>query len=255
MSQAGTRPVALITGAARRIGLAIAWGLAEDGFAIALHCNLSSADAGDAVTEMRDSGHVAAVVRGDLRETQTLDGILDQAETIGPVHCLVNNASIFRFDAGDAVDLALFDEVMAVNLRAPLYLADRLSARLQDGQTGSVVNMLDQKVYNLNTDHFSYTIGRLGLERATVLQAMALAPRVRVNGVAPGLTLPEATQDQGHFMAIHDRTPLNRGSQVGDVVAAVRYLVSAPAVTGQIIAVDGGQRLRPTERDTLFQDA
>ncbi len=250
----GNRPVALVTGGARRIGAGIVRALAEDGYAVEIHCRNSTSDANALADDIKAKGGVAAVVVGDLADATALDQILDETEaTLGSVSVLINNASAFEFDHGAPLDIALFDQAMAVNLRAPLYLTGQVAARLDSGTRGCAINILDQKVYNLNTDFFSYTVSRLALERATLLQAMALAPALRVNGIAPGLTLPEASQAEHHFQALHAKMPLGRGSQVEDIVAGIRYLIAAPSVTGEVIAVDGGQRLKAVERDTLFQ--
>ncbi len=248
------RPVALVTGSARRIGAGIIRALADDGYAVAIHCRHSTSDAELLSNDITAKSGAAAVVVGDLADATALDAILDEtAAALGPISVLVNNASAFELDHGAPLDIALFDQAIAVNLRAPLYLTGRVAERLKSGAQACVINILDQKVYNLNVDFFSYTVSRLALERATLLQAMALAPAMRVNGIAPGLTLPEASQGEDHFQALHAKMPLGRGNKVEDIVAAIRYLIAAPSVTGEIITVDGGQRLKPVERDTLFQ--
>jgi NAD(P)-dependent dehydrogenase (short-subunit alcohol dehydrogenase family) len=241
---------ALVTGGAVRLGRAFVEALAADDWAVAIHCN-GSIDEGEALAErLRGQGGRAAVVRADLADDAAVAGLVAAAaRALGPVTALINSASIFVADSSVDLAPAGFRRQLDINLLAPLVLARDVAAQLPDGVVGAVVNVLDQKVEAPLPDYLSYTLSKTGLATATRLQAIELAPRVRVNGLAPGLTLPSGAQDQSSFEAVHPTTPLGRGSTPGDLVAALRYLLAAPAVTGQILYVDGGQRLEPRYTD------
>jgi NAD(P)-dependent dehydrogenase (short-subunit alcohol dehydrogenase family) len=173
--------------------------------------------------------------------------------SLGPVCCLVNNAALFEFDNIGSLETAGWDRHMNVNLRAPVMLARDFARQLPDGLTGCIVNMLDQKVFNLNPDFLSYTIAKIGLEGATRVLALALAPRIRVCGIAPGITLTSGEQSSENFSRAHSQAPLGRSSDTDDVVNAVKYVVNAKALTGTTIQVDGGQHLWPMRRDVQFE--
>ncbi len=248
-----SRETALVTGAARRIGRAIALALAEDGWRVAVHYNASTEDAEAVVAEIQNAGGVAAAIPADLGDAVGTEALVGHAaDALGPVTLLVNNASRFAKDAIDDMTAEGWDANMAVNLRAPALLARDMAARLPAEMHGCVVNLVDQKVWNMNPDFLSYTVAKFGLEGLTRALAMALAPRVRVCGVAPGLTLRSGKQTQAGFERAHARMLAGRGANPEDIVAAVRYLVAAPAVTGHTILVDGGQHLQASERDIMF---
>lgn len=244
---------ALVTGAGRRIGRAVALALAADGWRVVVHYNASAGEAEEVVAEIANAGGTAAAIQADLGDAAETDTLVERAaRMLGPVTLLVNNASRFAKDSIDDVTASGWDANMAVNLRAPALLARDMAARLPEGMRGLVVNLVDQKVWNMNPDFLSYTIAKFGLEGLTRALAMALAPRVRVCGVAPGLTLRSGKQTQAGFERAHGRMLVGRGSNPEDIVAAVRYLVAAPAVTGHTILVDGGQHLQASERDIMF---
>jgi NAD(P)-dependent dehydrogenase (short-subunit alcohol dehydrogenase family) len=246
--------VALVTGASRRLGRAIALGLADDGWDIAVHYRSSRTEAEALAGEITGRGVKAAAIACDLGDASAVSGLLgDCNRALGPVACLVNNAALFEFDAIDSLDAARWDRHMDVNLRAPLLLARDFAKQLPQETTGCIVNMLDQKVFNLNPDFLSYTLAKVALEGATKMLALSLAPRVRVCGVAPGITLTSGEQEPANFSRAHRMAPLGRSSDADDVAGAVRYAVGAKALTGTTIVVDGGQHLWPMRRDVQFE--
>ena len=248
-----TRKVALVTGGAQRLGRAIALGLAADGWDIAVHYHASEDAALATVAEIRALGRSAHAFAFDLAGAADPAPLIAQCEAaLGPVRCLVNNASLFEHDTAATFTLACFDAHMRTNVAAPVRLAVALRDRLPAGIQGVVVNLLDQKLWNPNPDFLSYTLSKAALESATGLLARALAPQLRVLGVAPGITLPAAGQTDDGFAAAHRANPLGRGSTPDDIAAAVVYLANAPAVTGTTLLVDGGQHLLPTTRDIMF---
>lgn len=244
---------ALVTGAAQRIGRSIAQGLAADGWHVVVHYNRSSAAADETVSEIVRAGGQATALPADLGDPQACrDLVRDASALTGGLTCLVNNASLFVEDRIDDVSAAGFDDILAVNLRAPVLLSQAFAAQLPEGQDGVIVNILDQKLANTNPDFLSYSLSKYGLAGLTDMLAMALGPAIRVCGVAPGLSLPSGDQSESQFASVHQRTPLDRGSTPQDVSDAVRYLVGARAVTGETILVDGGQHLVRSERDVMF---
>jgi len=256
MTAPTTAPGALVTGAGRRIGRAIALGLANDGWHVAVHYRGSADGAAATVATITARGGQAIAIAADLADpTEAARLVSAAAAATGGLGCLVNNASHFAADDIASVTAASFDAMMAVNLRAPVLLSRAFAAQLPDGAEGVIVNLLDQKLVNPNPDFLSYTLSKYGLGGLTTTLAMALGPCIRVCGVAPGLTLPSADQSEAQFAAVHGRTPLGRGATVDDIAGAVRYLVAARAITGEVVLVDGGQHLVGSTRDVMFLDA
>ena len=245
MDGALTQGTALVTGASRRLGLAIARALAQKGFAVALHASeRSRAEAELACATICAEGGRACVLSADLADSGAVAGLMSGArEALGPVTLLVNNASLFEADSAAAFDPTLFDQHMAVNLRAPLQLASDFAAQLPQGREGLIVNLLDQRVWRLNPHFFSYTLTKSALWTATQTMAQAFAPSIRVNGVGPGPTLANHMQQNADFLREAGAIPLGRAIRPEEIAAAVLFLVEARSVTGQMIAVDGGQHL------------
>ena len=235
---------ALITGAAKRIGRAIALELARAGYDIALHFRGPDAEAAEVAREVAAEGRRATLVPADLEDEAAVLSMLPRAvDALGPVTVLVNNASLFQRDEALDVTADGWDRQLAVNLRAPFVLMQQFARMLPEVHTGAIVNMLDQRVLNLSPHFVTYTLSKAGLWTLTQTMALALAPRIRVNGVGPGPILPNERQSPEQFRAHWSSLPLQREIQLGDVTAAVRFLVEAPAITGQMIAVDAGEHL------------
>ncbi len=245
---------ALVTGSAKRIGKAIAIALGADGWNVAVHYNRSASDAEALVGDIQSLGVHASAVQCDLSDAAAVNGLVSECNSrLGPLTCLINNASLFEFDDPPKFDPDTWDRHAAVNLRAPLQLAREFAGQIPKQNTGCVINMLDQKVFNLNPDFFSYTLTKVAMESATRMLAMALAPHARVCGIAPGITLISGKQTQPGFDRAHARAPLGHSSDVDDIVAAVRYVISAKSMTGSTLLIDGGQHLWPLQRDVQFE--
>lgn len=245
-----TRTV-LVTGGAKRLGAAIVRRLAAGGHRVVIHHASSHREAGALAIE---SG-AAGIVQGDLADSGAIDALFERARGVaGPVDGLVNSASAFAFDTPPHSDAALMARLYAINGAAPALLTDAL-ARQGDIADGMVVNLLDQKLANLNPDFFAYTCAKAALAAATVMQAQALAPRVRVNAVAPGLTLASADQSPEEFAAVASLNLLRRPVGADAVADAVAYLIGSHGVTGQTLYVDCGQRFLACDRDVMFERA
>jgi NAD(P)-dependent dehydrogenase (short-subunit alcohol dehydrogenase family) len=244
MANDKTQPrAALITGAGRRIGRAIALTLAQAGYAVVLHAHRSRAEAEKLAGEIAGAGGKARVVLADLADVDAVRGLVPAAAAFGPLTLLVNNASQFDEDEIGSLERARFERTMAVNLTAPVLLAQAFAAQALDGADASIVNIVDQRVLKPTPRFFSYTLSKSALHSATVTLAQALASKLRVNAVAPGPTLPSPRQSSEQFAAQAAAVPLKRGPTPEDIAAAVLYLAQAKSVTGMVIAVDGGQHL------------
>jgi NAD(P)-dependent dehydrogenase (short-subunit alcohol dehydrogenase family) len=233
---------AIVTGGARRIGRAIARHLASEGWDIALHYLTSDADAQELAAEIRAMGRQCRLYRVDLRKFDDVPAMVDQifAEFDEP-RLLVNSASIFVRDRVQTLDVALWNEHMLVNTLAPAVLAKAFCSKTPKG--GCIINMLDQKVSYPTPDFFSYTVSKTALGTITRLLAMEYRGRCRVNGVAPGLTLPSGGQSVESFERVHAKTPLGVGPTVEEICRAISLLADSPSITGQIITIDGGRHL------------
>ena len=252
MASPSSAGVALVTGAARRIGRHIALALAQAGWDVAVHYHRSREEAETLVREIEALGRRALAVSGELGDEDQVRGLLAQAAPLGRVSCVVNNASLFDFDDAASFGNERLLRHMSANVGAPVLLAQALFALTPEDEQSVVVNLLDQKLYNPNPDFLSYTLSKAALHSATTLLAQALAPRVRVVGVAPGLTMVSGEQTEEQFGKAHQVTPLGRGSTPEDIAAAVCYVATARAVTGTTLLVDGGQHLLPLSRDVMF---
>jgi NAD(P)-dependent dehydrogenase (short-subunit alcohol dehydrogenase family) len=235
---------ALVTGGGRRIGAHLARTLAGRGYAVAIHHRDSAAEAEAVAHEIERSGGRAATLQADLNDRAQLEGLIAATHAaLGPVTVLVNNAAVFEQDRAADFSVAQWDRQLATNLRAPVVLARQFARLLPSAATGLVVNLLDQRIAGPTRGYFTYTLSKLALAAATELLAAGLAPRVRVNGIAPGLTLISGAQSEADFERLVDRTPLGRGSSPDAIARALIYLLEADVVTGQILFVDGGRRL------------
>ncbi len=236
--------VALVTGAAQRIGRAIALALAADGWAVAVHYRASRAAAEEVVRAIASRGGRAVMLAADLADEAAVRGLVPAAvAALGPLGCLVNNASIFENDTAATATRASWDAHLEVNLRAPFVLMQAFAAQLPAEAEGAVINLLDERVWNLTPYFVSYTVSKAGLWTLTQTMALALAPRIRVNGIGPGPALPSPRQSEEQFARQCAALPLRRGTSPEEIAAAVRFILAAPAMTGQMIALDGGQHL------------
>ena len=235
---------ALVTGAAKRIGRAIALGLAADGWAVALHYRGSAAEAEALAAEIEAGGGRAVTLQADLAiEAETASLIGRASEALGPLGCLVNNASTFELDEVETVSRESWDRHMEPNLRAAFRLSQDFALALPAERQGAIVNLLDQRVWNLTPHFVSYTLSKAGLWTLTQSLAQALAPRIRVNAIGPGPCLPSPRQSDAEFARQCALMPLGRGTTPEEIVEALRFILAMPSMTGQMIALDGGQHL------------
>ena len=247
------RPVVLVTGAAQRIGRDIALDLAAHGWAVAVHYRSSATAAAHTVAAVRDAGGTAQAFAADLADEAQCAALVPAVRAaMGRVDAVVNNASLFEYDDVASFTVKAMEAHWRANTAPAILLARALHTALRPGAQGVVVNLLDQKLWNPNPDYLSYTLSKAALEAATTLLAQALAPRLRVCGVAPGVTLLSGQMSGDEFGASHQMTPLQRSSTPQDVARAVRFLLESPAITGTTLLVDGGQHLQPQARDVMF---
>ena len=238
-------PIALVTGGARRIGRAIVEDLAANGWATAIHYGHSHREAHELAAACIRLGTDAACIQGDLADPATPARLIAEANaTLGPLTLLVNNASVFEKDTVGQLDADLWQKQINVNLMAPVFLADAFARQLPDGAEGNIVNLLDQRIWRPTPSHFSYQISKSALHAATITLAQALAPRIRVNGIAPGPVLPNIrAPDDTAFRKHVAGLPLKRQPDLADFGRTVRYFIENRSVTGQVVALDGGQHL------------
>jgi len=244
---------ALVTGAGKRLGRAMALELASQGHDVAVHYASSADAAEDVATEIRGMGRRAVTLQADLLDEGATQDLLPRAAAaLGPITVLINNASIFEYDTITTATRDSWDRHMDSNLRAPFILTQTLAAQIPDPEIdaagepvarGLIVNMIDQRVQKLTPEFMTYTLAKMGLWALTRTAAQALAPRVRVNAIGPGPTLKGARQSTAHFQAQRSATILERGADPAAITDALRYFLTARAVTGQLICVDGGQHL------------
>jgi len=248
---------ALVTGGAKRVGRAVALALARAGWDVCVHYDRSRDAAEETAAEARAAGVRAAVAQADLADAAAASALLGRAaEAVGPLSCLVNNASIFEMDKIETVTVESWDRHLDVNLRAPLLLSQAFARQLPDSAAeGNIVNLLDQRIWRLTPYFLSYTVSKTGLWTLTRTLAMALGPRIRVNGIGPGPTLQSERQTPEQFARQQASTLLGRGAPPEEIADAVLFLLRTPSMTGQMLALDGGQHLawRPPAPDLLVE--
>lgn len=244
---------ALVTGAGLRIGRALAEALAADGYFVFVHHNQSADEARETVKAIQAAGGKAKTVRADLASARQAEALIGKCRVPGvSLSVLVNNASLFKLDRAPTATAADFDLHMAINLRAPLLLSQALGRQLPASEKGLIVNVLDQKLYNLNPDFLSYTLSKVGLQGLTTLLAQSFAPQIRVAGIAPGLTLRSGSQTDARFAEQHAANPLKVGVTTDDLVRALRFIMATPSFTGDTLIVDSGEHLTGRPRDIAF---
>ena len=234
----------LITGAARRIGRHMARDMAADGWAVVVHFNRSADDARSLLGEISAAGGRAAGVQADLSAAEAPGRLVASARNFfGPLTCLINNASLFEPDEAGNVTAASFAAHLDTNLRAPVFLSQSFAAQLPQEEPGNIVNIIDQRVWKLTPRFFSYTVSKAALWTVTQTLAQAFAPRIRVNAIGPGPALPNVRMDENEFAKQSRLTLLQRGTSPEEISQALRFILASPAMTGQMIVLDGGQHL------------
>lgn len=252
---------ALVTGAGKRLGKAMALYLASRGHDVAVHYATSASEAADVVNQIRAMGRQAVALQADLLDEAAVDRLVPQAVAeLGPLTVLINNASIFEYDRIQTATRESWDRHIGSNLRAPYVLTQAFARQCPKAEpdehgepmaSGLVINMLDQRIHKLTPEFSTYTIAKMGLWALTQTAAQGLAPDIRVNGIGPGPTLRGGRQSEDHFQRQRGATLLGRGANPADIVAALGFFLDSPSVTGQMIAVDGGQHLAWKTPDVL----
>jgi len=247
----GQSRTAIVTGGAKRIGAEIATALAADGWDVLIHYR-HSRDEAEALAEQLPRSRT---VQADLAEPDGAARVLAALDGMPPPALLVNSASSFVFDSFDDFSIEAWDMHMAANARGPALMARAFAAAVPAGAGGLVVNMLDAKLEQLNPDFFTYTISKIAFAGVNELLARLLAGRgIRVNAIAPSVTMVSGPQSRENFEKVHGLNPLHRGVEVGEIVAALRFLIAVPTITGQTITLDGGQRFLGLPRDVQFME-
>jgi len=251
-----SRPVVLVTGAARRLGREIALTLGASGWDVGVHYRGSHDEAESTATELRAAGARAETFQADLSDEAACRGLVPAVlDRMGRLDAVVNNASLFEYDQPKTFGFDAMERHWRANVAPAVVLTQALHDALAgqpESTTRCVVNLIDQKLWNPNPDYFSYTLSKAALQSATVMLAQSLAPRVRVCGVAPGVTLVSGPMTESEFDTARKLTPLQRSSTPQDIARAVRFLLESPAITGTTLMVDGGQHLQAQARDVLF---
>jgi NAD(P)-dependent dehydrogenase (short-subunit alcohol dehydrogenase family) len=246
---------ALVTGASKRIGRAIAEGLAREGWSVAVHARAADVDANTVASGIIKMGRRAAIVAADLADEAAVKNLIPRAAKAlrGPITLLVNNASAFEHDNWETVTRESWDMHLEANLRAPFVLTQEFARALPAETDGVIINLLDQRVWNLTDQFVSYTVSKAGLWALTQTMALALAPRIRVAGIGPGPTMPSKHQSAEQFAAQAAATPLGIPASTAEISRAVQFILNTPSFTGQMLALDGGQHLQPFKRPVLDQ--
>jgi NAD(P)-dependent dehydrogenase (short-subunit alcohol dehydrogenase family) len=235
---------ALVTGAGKRIGRAMALALGRAGWSVAVHYHRSGDAAAEVVAEIDGAGGTAVALGADLSRESEVETLLPRAtQALGPLTLLVNNASLFEMDVVDTATRESWDAHVETNLRAPFVLSQAFAQQLPDGAQGNIVNMIDQRVWKLTPYFMSYTVSKTGLWTLTRTLALALAPRIRVNGIGPGPALPSTRQTEAQFTTLCEALPLRHGTTPDEIAAALMFILASPSMTGQMIALDGGEHL------------
>lgn len=250
-SDEGSSPAVLITGGAQRIGRALALQMAHAGWNVAIHCHQSLKAAEELAGMIQDLGRQACVIQADLAGSpESVKDIVNRANNLlGPLTCLINNASRFMHDTLESVTPAQWDAHVNANLRAPVFLAQSFTEQLAADGDGHIINILDQRVANLTPHYLSYSASKVGLWAMTQMWALSLAPRVRVNAIGPGPTLANQEQDEALFERQWQKIPMRAPVDPDDIGRAVLFLLATPSITGQLITTDGGQHLAWTFPD------
>lgn len=247
------RGTILVTGGGKRIGAAISRALAASGWKVLIHYNHSQEQAEALAMEIRASGGACETIHADLSKRCDIDSFINRCISLhGKLDCLVNNAANFANDSVANITWESFEANMIPNLAAPLFLSRDFAASFADREGGCIINILDQKIDNLNPDFLSYTISKVALSGLTKMLAMAYSPRIRVCGIAPGITLISGKQTEESFQRAWRATPLGRSSTPEEIAATVEFILATPSLTGHTIFVDGGESLQGRPRDVAF---
>jgi len=253
----GAAPAVMVTGAAKRVGQAIALDFASRGWSVAVHYRKSEREAHEVVAKISSKGGTAIAIRADLAREEEVQQLVRLAtRALGPLFCLINNASTFERDGALDATRASWDLHMEGNLRAPLVLIQHFVRQLEPGDQGNVISIIDQRVWNLTPHFVSYTVSKAALWTLTRTLALALAPTVRINAIGPGPILPSIHQTKESFGRLCATLPLQRGTTPEEICRAIQFILESPAMTGQMIALDGGQHLGwlfPDQDDELAE--
>lgn len=246
-------PTVLVTGAGKRIGAAIARHLGGRGWHVFVHYNASRDDAAAVAGAIIAAGGEASAVGADLSDSAALPALIARCEALQPLDLLINNASHFSYDTAGSTTAEALDHNMRVNLYAPALLAQGFHAAVKArGGKGVIINMVDNKVFALNPDYFSYTLSKVALQGLTQMLAMAFAPDIRIAGIAPGITLVSGNQSEQEFQRTHNNNLLGQGCTPEQILGAIDFILATPSYHGQTMVIDGGQVLQRRPRDIAF---